>query len=460
MLSMEARIRWTTLMVLVLIASLGASYRTKNFIVNAPSKEFARQVGDMAETYRRDLAMAWLGKEMPNWAEPCPIRVEPGGGAGGATSFMFHHGEVFGWKMQIQGSPERILDSVLPHEVTHTIFASHFRQPLPRWADEGACTTVEHQSERAKQQRMLIQFLRTGRGIAFNRMFAMKEYPSDIMPLYSQGYSLAGFLIQQGGRQKFMQYVKDGLESDGAWSKVTARHYGFENLGRLQQTWLEWVRLGSPAPIPIAMLPRTNASGIALARANQELPRSSAVTVRGQSEDPQPTGNNTSRPSVYMRRGPSATNVSQPLDAVDDKPSSSRGDRPLVPIVRSGNSVATTMETSSDLTLPASHVEGSGSRVAASNASFNSPSDGSSTRAGGELSRAAPPVGNLDRPSAMPSPTVEASPDRDSGDQHSVLAEWNRDKDGVAPPATPSLGGSDRRGVYGAAVRRSGVIRR
>ena len=61
--------------------------------------------------------------------------------------------------MSIQGSRQRILDSVLPHEVTHTIFASHFRQPLPRWADEGACTTVEHASERAKQEKMLIEFL-------------------------------------------------------------------------------------------------------------------------------------------------------------------------------------------------------------------------------------------------------------------------------------------------------------
>ena len=91
---------------------------------------------------------------MPNWAQPCPITAQVGRhlGAGGATSFVFEHGEVFGWRMTIQGSLERILDSVLPHEVTHTIFATHFRQPLPRWADEGACTTVEHASEKAKQQ--------------------------------------------------------------------------------------------------------------------------------------------------------------------------------------------------------------------------------------------------------------------------------------------------------------------
>ena len=71
--------------------------------------------------------------------------------------------------MKIQGSRERILDSVLPHEITHTIFATHFGRPLPRWADEGACTTVEHASEKAKQDKLLIQFLLTDRGIPSTR---------------------------------------------------------------------------------------------------------------------------------------------------------------------------------------------------------------------------------------------------------------------------------------------------
>ena len=151
------------------VASMGASYRTANFVVEAPTPEIAQQIGQAAEKYRRELAVEWLGTEMRNWSQPCPITAQVGQhlGAGGATSFVFEHGEVFGWRMTIQGSLVRILDSVLPHEVTHTIFATHFRQPLPRWADEGACTTVEHASERSKQQHMLVDFLRTGRGIAF-----------------------------------------------------------------------------------------------------------------------------------------------------------------------------------------------------------------------------------------------------------------------------------------------------
>jgi hypothetical protein len=245
-MSMEARtIRWALCACLPIL--LGASYRTENFIVNAPTQAIAKQVGDSAESFRKDIAMDWLGEPLPSWGQPCPITVQVGErlGAGGATSFVFDRGEVFGWQMNIQGSLERILDSVLPHEVTHTIFATHFRQPLPRWADEGACTTVEHTSERTKQQQMLIQFLKTGRGISFSSMFAMKEYPADVLPLYAQGHSLASYFIAQGGKKKFLKFVADGLQDEN-WTRTVNAHYGFADLRTLQNTWLEWVRTGSP----------------------------------------------------------------------------------------------------------------------------------------------------------------------------------------------------------------------
>ena len=255
---MEARFISTAFVAAALI-SLGANHRTPNFIIRAATPELAKEVGQAAEDYRRELAIEWLGKEMPNWFQPCPITVEaaPHLGAGGATSFIFDHGDVFGWQMNIQGSRERILDSVLPHEVTHTIFASYFRRPLPRWADEGACSTVEHDSERRKQQRMLIQFLQTRRGIAFNDMFAMKQYPKDILPLYAQGHSLATFLVAQGGKRKFLQYVKDGLITDD-WTAATHTHYRFASLGKLQTAWLDWVRHGSTLPLETPEAPESN----------------------------------------------------------------------------------------------------------------------------------------------------------------------------------------------------------
>src|SRR3954467_1892874 len=245
---MEARpLSWRLILGLVALLScaacpaFAASARTQNFIVSAPSQELANEIAKAAEEFRRDLAIQWLGHELPNWEQPCPItaQVDPRHGAGGATSFMFGGGKPYGWTMSIQGSRERVLDSVLPHEVTHTIFATHFGRPLPRWADEGACTTVEHASERGKQKKLLYQFLQTNRGIAFNKMFAMKEYPRDILPLYSQGYALARFFIALEGKQTFVKYVGAGMDTNN-WTAATKKFYGFHSLSDLQLSWLEW----------------------------------------------------------------------------------------------------------------------------------------------------------------------------------------------------------------------------
>lgn len=248
---MEARTIRLAILATALM-SLGASHRTENFIVSAPTPRLAERIGVAAEKYRRELAVEWLGHELRPWGRPCPIsaNVAPNLGAGGATSFVFQHGEVYGWEMSIQGSELRILDSVLPHEVTHTIFATHFRQPLPRWADEGACTTVEHPSEKQRHQQLLIQFLKTGRGIAMSRLFRMKEYPQDVLPLYAQGFSVARFMIQQGGKRKFVAFMEDGLDS-GDWTAATRTHYGYGDLAKLQSTWLDWVRNGSPQQTPL-----------------------------------------------------------------------------------------------------------------------------------------------------------------------------------------------------------------
>jgi hypothetical protein len=240
--------------VFLLWVAAGANYRgptTPNFIIETADPNFAQQVAQVAEKWRHDLAVEWVGEALPNWAQPCVMTVQAGPnlGAGGATSFVFDRGEVYGWRMSIQGSQERILDSVLPHEITHMIYASHFREPLPRWADEGGATSVEHASEKNKHRQMLHEYLQTNRGIPFTKMFAMTEYPQDIMPLYAQGYSLAELLIQTGGRRKYVEFLGDGLKSEN-WASAVERHYGIKDLGGLQNAWLAWVRQGSPNIAP------------------------------------------------------------------------------------------------------------------------------------------------------------------------------------------------------------------
>lgn len=263
---MEARSSTAALLFLVVTVSFANAqmYRvdTDNFSITAPNKQMAHKAAELAESYRADLSQEWLGYEIAQWEERCPIVIQIDRHAGGETSFGFAGGSrdgsvkatPIGWQMKIFGPPDRVLDAVLPHEITHTIFATHFGRPLPRWADEGACTTVEHESERAKNHQLLLDFLkaRPSRGIPFNRMFTMKQYPHDILPLYAQGYSLAKFLIQQKGKRHFVKYIEAGLALERpvvtlkGWDMVTDEYYQFSDLGALQNAWIRWVEDGSP----------------------------------------------------------------------------------------------------------------------------------------------------------------------------------------------------------------------
>lgn len=222
-----------------------AQARTDNFIIIAGTPELANTVAQAAEAQRHQLAVHWLGKPLPKWSQPCPITVLAGPqlGAGGSTTFTMHGGTVGSWRMNVQGTEERILDSVLPHEITHTVLASHFAplgRPVPRWADEGACTTVEHQSERSKHDHFLVEFLSHGRGIPFADMFSLKDYPPDIMPLYAQGYSVSSFLIAQGGPQHFVKFLEDGMRTND-WAGAVDSYYQYPKLGKLQSAWNKWV---------------------------------------------------------------------------------------------------------------------------------------------------------------------------------------------------------------------------
>ncbi len=163
-------------------------------------------------------------------------------GAGGSTTFSFVNGQVTGWRMTVQGSTARVLDSSIPHEVNHTIFASVFRRPLPRWADEGAAVLVEHQSEKAIQRQALRQVWRSR--YSLRRLFPMMEYPggNKTMALYSQGAFVTQYLVSMRGRRTFLSFLEQA-HRDG-WDKAVTTHYGFRDVTHLDQVWSRWVEAG------------------------------------------------------------------------------------------------------------------------------------------------------------------------------------------------------------------------
>lgn len=238
---MTAR-RWVAVIILGALSSLAAQFRTKNFIVEAPSPEIAERMGQWAEYYRKQKALEWLGKVMPDWGTPCPLQIKPTmNGSGGATTFAFDQGRILSMKMEVEGTLERIANSVLPHEVTHTVFAYHFRCPVPRWADEGGSVLSEDGQERNRHDVLVRQILNTpGRMIPLKRLFSLKEYPRDVMVLYAEGFSVTNFLVGRSSRQEFLNFVADGMRQ--GWDRALQTHYGHGSVDELEQAWLVHLR--------------------------------------------------------------------------------------------------------------------------------------------------------------------------------------------------------------------------
>lgn len=247
--------RWISgflISLLLVRAAAGASFATPNFVAHADDPQIAEQVARTAEYFRKILAKEWTGEELPQWATPCPIQVTIGTmGASGSTTFTFESGQVHSWDMRVRGSLERVLDSVVPHEVCHTIFASKFRRPLPRWADEGAATLVEHPSERLRQVDLLNRVFNKRQQMPLQKLFGIREYPDnpeELYTLYAEGYSLAEFLVQRtgaDGKRVYLDFLGEALTS--GWETAIKQHYGFASVKELEQNWGKWVMAGSPS---------------------------------------------------------------------------------------------------------------------------------------------------------------------------------------------------------------------
>jgi hypothetical protein len=197
----------------------------------------AENVANWAEKYRREKAIDWLGEEMPTWPTRCPLTVTfQQQDQGGATSFGWFNGQVY-QTMQMGGPADRVINCILPHEVTHTVFAYYFGAPLPRWADEGGATLSEDEAERERHESVNYELLTSrNRFVPLSNLFGQRDYGKDPTSVYVEGYSVSAYLVSLKDRKTFLQFIRSGMEN--GWNHATQRYYGFQSVDQLQQQWV------------------------------------------------------------------------------------------------------------------------------------------------------------------------------------------------------------------------------
>ncbi len=213
------------------------------------SAEQVREIQARAERLRKSLAVDWLGKELDgNWSNPIPIIpiLTDGTALSGKTSFNIQNGEVYDWKMVVKGNEKGILDTVLPHEIMHAILATVTRKSVPLWLSEGIATCNEAQVDQEKIARPFARYVQDGKMIPFREMFATEAYPRDkekLALLYAQSHSAVQFLVEHGGKQNVIEFLKAGVRhKDQDWSGALKQYYGYDSIEAFESAWLRTMR--------------------------------------------------------------------------------------------------------------------------------------------------------------------------------------------------------------------------
>jgi tetratricopeptide (TPR) repeat protein len=145
------------------------------------------------------------------------------------------------------GDGERMLDTVLPHELTHVIHREYAREdtPLPLWLLEGLACANEFTG---KDQRFGLarSALATGKFIPLSHLTAFRSYPRGeaVALFYAESLALVEFILDRFGHEGLAQLHKK-LRGTEDFDKLVKRAFKIEP-DAFEREWLEYVRTAKP----------------------------------------------------------------------------------------------------------------------------------------------------------------------------------------------------------------------
>jgi hypothetical protein len=256
---------------------------TDNFRIHHVDPTLARQLAQRVETARGDLYRYWTpSASAPSWSPRCDLYLYPNAStfarltgqpaeSPGFSTLDLSRGRVVSRRINLRADADRLLDAVVPHEVSHVVLADLFpNQQIPRWADEGMAILAEPIDAQSARLADLDASLSSGRVFRTGAMMGASGPNDRDWDLFmAQSASLTRYLIQLDSPTRFLAFLRASqrLGIEPALKTV----YGFESADDLHSRWLSHARRDS-ASTPdelIAVRPET-----APRPRSQDLPRS------------------------------------------------------------------------------------------------------------------------------------------------------------------------------------------
>ena len=250
---------WLAVLAISLESRAAEMAHSENFIVLAPDPSAAEEVLARAEQYRKEIAVEWLGQELPPSVGRTTINVEFVDGEDRALTWPAEGPSRKYHKMWLTSSRDRAAGSTLRHEIAHVVLHTRYPDMLPAWADEGIASLYDDPRRQETRRGILAWYAQTGNWPGLREVLQSKQIPADDQASYSVAASLAEYLLSRAGKHVLLAFAVAGNDRQD-WDAALAQHYGISSVADLERQWRTWAAAGkTPAAVTaVQRRPRAN----------------------------------------------------------------------------------------------------------------------------------------------------------------------------------------------------------
>ena len=223
----------------------GAGFvHSSNFTVFTPAEPtreaanvFAKAVLERAEHLRQQIAIEWLGEELPPSIGPVLLNVDFSDKPNNGSTWAKDHPDRKFHALFIETSPGQVPESLLAHEMAHCILATRYAHPnrLPAWLEEGIASQYDDAQRQQIRQRIMSWFVTTGNWPRLTPVLNAKRVHSDDQEAYALAATVTEMLLEHGNRQKLLQFGQQ-VEQVGL-DHALNQCYGIAGTAELELLW-------------------------------------------------------------------------------------------------------------------------------------------------------------------------------------------------------------------------------
>src|SRR5262245_18286937 len=223
----------------------GAGFvHSPNFTVYTPpvpSQEaadvYAKTVLDRAEQLRKQIAIEWLGQELPPSIGQVQINVTFSNEPDSALTWVKDHPDRKLHALFIETSAGQLPQGLLAHEMVHCVLATRYPHPrrMPAWLEEGIASQYDDAQRQKTRQRILSWFVTTSQWPRLVPVLTAERVHSDDTDAYTLPDTVTELLLERGNRQKLLQFGE--LVGQVGLDRALNQCYGIAGAADLEQLW-------------------------------------------------------------------------------------------------------------------------------------------------------------------------------------------------------------------------------